>query len=415
MNKWLILAFTLPMVLQAADPVVVRTSVQPTEAWQGQRVQFTIEVLGRDSWAQIPNIPALKVTGAYVLPAESQGVRSQEQIDGASYTGQRYELSVYPQSGGAIQIPETPVQVSLSTFGSGTAPTTVDAKLPATEFQCKVPPGAEGVKWLVSTNQFKATQTWSSEATELKVGEALKRSISLTAEDVSGMAFQPIEFPPMQGLGIYPSEPSVHDQRDRGSLSGTREEEVTYIFQGAGVADIPAIELVWWDVQNEQLNKVVLEGRKVTVTGGATASYHAEHKAGIDKSTWWWIAASISAFIALCLWKRATLLSLYKDWKRQGAEREKLYFDRFSEAAGTGDIRHTVAALMQWLDRINTSSTPAQLEPFLQSYAEGEYDLENLLHQPRELYPLMVSARKNWLKAEKQRVKVDALLPKLNG
>lgn len=412
MSKWLFLCCVFPLWLTAAEPVVIRTSVQPEQAWQGQRVRLLVEVLGKDGWAQIPNMPALKVAGAYVLPPESQGVRTQEQIDGAAYTGQRYELSVYPQQGGKIQIPETPVQVRLSAFGSGTEPKLTDGVLPATAFTSKTPPGAEGLEWLVSTTQFSASQTWSSDATELKVGEALKRQITLTASDVSGMAFAPLKFPAMQGLGIYPSEPSVEDKRDRGSLNGERQEEVTYIFQGAGKAEIPAIELVWWDVQNEELKTVVLEGRSVIVSGGPTTSYKQE--AG-TKSWIAWILLPV-ALLAGCLWwKRAALQSGWHALQQARSEREQVYFDRFSEAAGTGDIRHTVAALMQWLDRINTSSTPAQLEQFLQRYAEGEYDLENLLHQPRELYQLMVQARKTWLKAEKKRVKVEALLPELNG
>ncbi|MFC5050771.1 BatD family protein [Rubritalea spongiae] len=415
MNSWISLVLLIPVCLQAADPIVVRTSVNPTEAWQGQRVALTIEVLGKEGWAQIPNIPALKVQGAYVLPPQSQGVRMQEQIDGAAYTGQSYDLAVYPQTGGAIHIPETSVQVSLSAFGSGSASSTKEVKLPALEFSSKVPPGAEGVQWLVSTTEFEATQSWSSDVEQVKVGGALKRKITLSAADVSGMAFQPIDYPKIQGLGVYPAEPTVEDDFDRGVLSGKREEEVTYLFQGAGTAEIPAIELVWWDVKNETLEKVVLEGRKVTVTGGPSASYKELQEGGRNQRVLWWALAVLLGLGGTFFWKRQKLQTLFQNWKRQRAEHEKVYFDRFSQAAGSGDIRHTQAALMQWLDRINTSSTPAQLEPFLQRYTEGEHDLESLLHQPRELYQLMVQARKTWLKAEKKRVKVEALLPELNG
>jgi hypothetical protein len=415
MNKFFyLLALSSPFSF-AAEPVVVRSSVQPEVAWQGQRVQLVVEVLGKDSWAQIPTMPVFKVEGAYVLPPESQGVRAQATIDGVQYTGQRYELSVYPQQGGKIRIPATEVSVSLNSLGAGSEPSNSQAELPEVSFESKVPPGAEGVQWLVSTTRFEATQSWSSESTELKVGDVLKRAIQLTASDVSGMAFKPLEYPPMQGLGIYPAEPSVEDMRDRGTLNGLREEEVTYIFQGAGKAEIPAIELVWWDVQNEKLHTVVLEGKTITVRGGVSTSYSETGVGSVERSVYWWTAVILLGLGGVLFWRRERLHTAYREWKKLRMEREKVYFDRFAHAAGTGDIRQTQATLMQWLDRINTTNTPAQLETFIQQFSETQVPSETLIQTPTELYQVMVKARQQWLRSEKQRKKVDALLPELNG
>jgi hypothetical protein len=414
-NKWILL-WLLPSVLFAAEPIVVRSSVEPQQAWQGQRVQLTIEVLGKDAWAQIPNLPVLQVSGAYVLPSESQGVRIQEQIDRAQYTGQRYQLSVYPQRGGVIVIPAISVNVKSSVWGEtkeGKGLTQVT--LPEVKFSSKVPPAAEGIDWLVSTESFSATQTWSTDATELKVGEALKRKVTLTADNVSGMAFKPLSYPPIQGLGIYPAEATVGDKRQRGSLSGQRSEEVTYVFEGAGVAKVPTLEFVWWDLKNQELKKIVLEGRAVKVTGGSMASYPGASEVNPAAVHIWWYLLATSTLGGIGIWKRKQILATYLAWKTEQAEHEKVYFKHFIETANSGDVLKTQSALMGWLDRINTSKSPAQLGVFLESYIETTCDITTLLGSPTQLVSAITTARKNWIKAQKVKTKADGLLPELNS
>ena len=400
-------------VVSAADPVIVRSSVSEKEAWRGQRVLLAIEVLAKDSWAQIPNMPALKVPGAYVIPPGSQSARAQDQIQGATYTGQRYQLSIYPQQGGTIRIPATEFQVAISNFGSGAEAKTQGAQIPAVEFTSKVPPGSEGEDWLVSTTQFEAKQSWSSDSTEWKVGDALKRSIRLSAVDVSGMAFAPLKFPSQNGLGIYPAEATVNDQGDRGRLSGSREETVTYVFQKAGTVELPAIKLVWWDVANEKLHSVLLGGRTIQVMGGTTAQPVSEQVTAVDRLLWGLVGALL-ALSAVLVWKRHALVKSYQRRLHERREREGIYFERFATVAATGDIRKTQGALMQWLDRINTTSSPAQLDLFLRRYAEGEWRTEELIQSPDELYQVLVPARKAWMKSQKVRKRAERLLPPLN-
>ena len=414
MNKWILLGL-LPSIVQAAEPVVIRSSGEPQEAWQGQRVMLTIEVLSKDAWAQIPNMPSIQVAGAYVLPPESQGGRIQEQIDGHPYSGQRYQLLVYPQRGGIIEIPALPVAVKRSVWGAannsenqGLAQVTI----PKVTFTSKVPPGAEGIDWLVSTDSFSATQSWSGEQTELKVGDAIKRSVSLKATNVSGMAFKPIVYPRINGLGIYPSQPTVKDTRDRGSLRGNRQEEVTYIFESAGVVEVPALEFVWWDLKNKKLKKIVLAGRKVTIIGGSTASTSDDASSTIISVYTWWCLLGAVVLAGLGTWKREAISVKYLARKAEHSDHANVYFKRFAEAASLGDTLEAQSLLMKWLDRVNTSNSPARLDSFLACYADYSCDMVTLLNSPVELLNVVTLARKNWSKSKV--VEADSILPRLN-
>jgi hypothetical protein len=52
---------------------------------------------------------------------------------------------------------------------------------------------------------------------------------------------------------------------DRGVMSGTRTETVTYIAQSGGTATFPQIVLNWYNLETEEVEEIVLEGRTVTV------------------------------------------------------------------------------------------------------------------------------------------------------
>ena len=70
---------------------------------------------------------------------------------------------------------------------------------------------------------------------------------------------------------------------------------------------------------------------------------------------------------------------------------------------------------MQWLDKVNASTKPAQLGPFIKCYSDIEWDVAALFAKPTELMRVMKKARNNWLKSQRVKAKCDDLLPKLNS
>ena len=120
---------------------------------------LTVPVLvGADGWAQITEMGEIEIPGAYLLRTESQGVRLNETIGRTSYTGQRYQLSVYCQRPGRMEIPPMPVTVNVKQWGVNPEGTPQEITTPSTTMICKVPPGAEGIRGLISTNRLEADQ-----------------------------------------------------------------------------------------------------------------------------------------------------------------------------------------------------------------------------------------------------------------
>jgi hypothetical protein len=413
---------------EGAEDVILRTSTEPAEAWSGQRVRLNIEVLGADGWAQIPDLPAVEVPGAYVMRTESQGVRLSETISRTTYTGQRYQMSIYCQQPGNLEIPQLPVTAVLKQWGVNAAETPYQLTTPATSLICKVPPGAEGIRGLISTTRLDAAQTWSSQPDTVAPGDATTRTIILSADDVSAMAFPPMQHPRIEGVAIYPGQPSVNDETNRGELRGRREESVTYVFEQPGDITLPEIVLSWWDIQNQRLRRIELPGLELTVEGELAPEPVVEPEVAPaeqpqDRVP---LAAVVAVLIALGLWLGLRIGKIFQVWRRAWLQSEEAAFRSMNTALRGGDPGKISAAVMHWLDRLDTGTRPARLDLFLedhgdettraaaaalsQSLATGES-----LTEARVMARGLKKARRHLLHRRHAFQRAENVLPELNG
>ncbi len=407
-----------------AEEIQLRAKISQTEVWVGQKVILHIDVLARDGWAQLKKVQDVEINGAYLLHLETQGTRLNEMINSESYTGQRYEFMLFAQRAGKVTVPSVPVDVEIKTWGAGAGNRIQRMQTTPVEFTARTPPGAEGIRGLISTTAFTAEQTWTPETTDLKVGDAIKHMVIMEAPDVSGMAFAPLQPTEITGVGIYRYEPTVEDTFSRGDLKGSRSETITYVFERPGEVVIPDVELSWWDVAEKQLKHIKLPGMTLQVTGEpvlqSVAVSAGDHKN--QRKSRWWTAGIIAAVLAVVLFiLRLQLLGSLRAWKTVRYESEPAYFKRVRHAARSGDSELFLRETMRWLDRINDGSLPARLDHFFQLYGEQGEGMTPFQQIPAAYTPsdikafnhAMASARRRWQNSQKTK-QADKILPELN-
>jgi len=429
----LALFVSLPLVLTSgiasgADDVILRSSVSPAEAWVGQRTLLHIEVLGADGWAQITDMGELEIPGAYAMRTESQGTRLSETIDGTSYTGQRYQLSLYCQRPGRVAIPALPATVTVKRWGATPPEISREAMIPAALLICKVPPGAEGIRDLISTTRLEAHQKWSSKPTTVDLGDAVTRTLTLSAVDVSGMAFPPVRHPEIEGVGIYPGEPSVTDTANRGTLEGERVEEVTYVLEAPGQVALPAIVLSWWDIDDRVLRRIELPGHELTVEGELTPEPVIEPEVVAAKKPRESapLAAAAIVVAGLVFWIGRPLVRGLRRWWIARQESEPVVFKGVLVAMRGRDAETITSAVMRWLDRLDPGTRPARLDLFLRDHGDDETRAAaaamarclatgETFVEARSLGRSLKAARRHLLRSRRSQRKAAGVLPQLNG
>jgi hypothetical protein len=414
----------------AQGPVIARAAITPKEGiWVGQRVTLHIDVLGRGGWAQIKHVRDFEVSGAFVLRIESQGTRIQETLGGESYSGQRYELLVFPKRAGMIQVPAVPLEVEIKRWGAGAKSSVELVNTPAIHFQTIMPPGAQGEPDLISTTKFQARQQWDPNDEQMKVGDSLKRTLTFQAADVPGSAFAPLAYDPIDNVGIYPAQPLVEDHTDRGSLTGFRSETVTYIFKAPGKVQLPDLAITWWDMTKKQLKREMLQGRTLDVAPNPMVQTgEASQVTGKISATgkWWWSLLILPIIAALGWVLHHRLQSRWQRWRQERQESEAAYFRQFLKSVRSNDPRTTLNALMRWLDHTHQGPKSPRLDIFVEQYGDNiaRQEASALIRSAtsaaggtwngRRLSESLRKARSRWFSHRKQQLIVQSSLPALN-
>ena len=403
--------------------VVLRARLTPQQAWIGQRVILQVDVLAADAWTQITDFGRITMPGAYVLPPQDQGVRLQETIAGVNHAGQRYELFIYPQRAGELQLKADPIEVRVRALGIDADETLHTVSLPPLTITSVAPPGAEDMEGLISTRELTAEQTWEPLHTELKVGDSIRRIVRLRAADVPGMAFPPLRFSPVEGLGVYPDEARVEDAYHRGMLSGMRTESVTYLAERAGDFNLPDITLTWWDTAGEKLRRIELPGLQLSVSGVADASMETGGDALKERAYFLPVAGLLSIAVVLLL--RRPLAVRWRNWHQARAHSEARYFRRLRAAVRAGDPGAVYRHLMRWLDRLEYTKQAARLDDFIKRYGDeadrrvmaqlqASLNDNSRLTNRKEILMVLGKTRRRWLQRNSSAGTSDTGLPPLN-
>jgi hypothetical protein len=232
--------------------------------WVGQAVTVRIDVLSTGFAFSDLRIDSPEIPGAIVLPPGSSSQKGTERIDGETWQVLGYRLRVYPQSAGRLEVPAIPVAFGVSA-GYGSKPVQLALTTEPLALPIEAPPGLDSDLPLVTTRALKLTQHWEPEGETLLVGDALTREVRVQAEDVPGMLLPPTPAVEVPGLASYPADPEVEDAENRGSISGSRTDRFTLVFQRPGRYQIPGGAFQWWNPETRTLKTLEIGGLSVEV------------------------------------------------------------------------------------------------------------------------------------------------------
>jgi hypothetical protein len=240
------------------------------EAWVGQSLTLVVELLSPGFFAGNPTFYLPRVPEVLILKPDERPVLGSETIDGASYTSQRHEFTIFAQRAGLVTIPS--LQVHFSTREGATAPVEHLLQTDPVSIEVKLPPGAEGLGTLISARELKATESWQPGPGAAKAGDAFTRTITFSAADVPAMAFTPFAASEIPGLGVYPKSAKLLDQSERGVRHGERQEIITYVCKRPGRFVVPAARFTWWDLDHHQLRTIDFPARVFVVAANLELS-----------------------------------------------------------------------------------------------------------------------------------------------
>lgn len=282
------LMFALPV---AAQEPVLRTDIDQTEAIPGQAISLRLTVLVPTFMPEPPVWPSFETPNLLVRVASTGPVS--ERIDGATWAGISRRYLITPMVPGAVTLPPGDIVVTWADpeTNNPQRETLMPDRLTVTGI---VPEGAEGLSPFVAANALSLEQSIEGTPKGMKPGDNVVRTITATIEGASPMFLPPL-MPPqaIDGVRAYPATPLVEEAAERTGIRGTRTEKVTFVAEGGGAGDAPAVSLDWFNLETGKVETAELPALPLSVVGPPATSAPSEPR------DWRMIALSVLASAVL--------------------------------------------------------------------------------------------------------------------
>jgi hypothetical protein len=311
-------------------PVFVEASVDTDHAVVGQQVVYTLRLF----YAVDLTDGALgepHADGLQVRHLESDA-NFQTQRGGNAYRVLERHYAIFPQHGGALQIPPVAFQGqaldrrSPDAFFDGTSPVSVSSN-PVSLAVTETPAAAGNGAWLPAS-AVKLTLDGLPADGKARVGAPLTLTLTLEA---TGLPFEVLPaptLPPLTGADVYPDKAVTGTRDDGRTLIGKRQQGFAVVPSQAGTLAIPAITVHWWNVRAGAMQTATVPASSLQVApaaGGApvapvvpvatpvaAASAATGASAPAVHGVWFWVAMA-----ALALWALTLLGAVLFWWPRR--------------------------------------------------------------------------------------------------
>jgi hypothetical protein len=362
-------------------------TVNKSEVYLGEAIEMTVAVYTPTWFTKGVDIGNIKVNGAFSVYFRS--VSTSRKINGQTYAGVQLIYNLFPYEQADVVIPPLTFEVESPKVGGYKG---IRRKVTTQEKTVRLKPlpvDVERDRWMVTTN-FRVREQWSRDLKALKVGDVVQRTITRNASNTVGELLPPLLEDSIPGVSQYPDRPQVNTNKSKTSISASRVDAISYLFEEAGEVSLPALEFIWWNPWQKKFLKRTLPEIKIAIAPnpdlGIVKSIKATLEAkkqeadeidtdqppaaflGLDWKQW-------MAIIVFALVLTYVLTRFFKWWipflrrkKAAHRESEQYAFSQFVKAAKRGGSAKAIEALYKWLGKLDLP------QPTLQAFADKVND-----------------------------------------
>ena len=442
-----------PTQTNSDDPVHITMDVNKSSAFVQEQILVKVQIVSKVNLNQTELQP-LTIDNAVVVALDEKPKRFINTINGVQHLIEEQNFAIFPQQSGELVIPSLiysvvpAVERDLWNDPFGRSRSNI-LRLPTEEQHITVKPvpaEAAGKPWLPANN-LTLNETWSASLDHLKMGEPVTRTITISAQGLTGGQISPLPINAADGLTFYPDQPQNNDAKTTKGIQGTRIETIAIIPNHGGDFTLPAINIEWWDVNAQTMKTATLPEKKISVLGDAapvvatvpsSSAATPEHQVNANPvvvtktNPWLWASNIIFVLLTLALGVyvlhlKSILKAMQNERDEERAiqsEKEKHIWNLLKHAASNRDavalrknvlawaIFHSPEASIHSLDDVAKLAGKTELSQELKNLDAVLYSNHpSEAWEPKQLLNLLNECRKE----KNTRKKSDGLKPLYNN
>lgn len=419
--------------LATPQPIEVNLTIEDADNLSikpGEQIIMNVEL---SAAANVGNLRGeeLLIDGVDIEPLGQQNGQRLE--NGVARQVAVWRYAIFPTKSGQIDIPIQTFTGSIGgrssffdSFISGGQQ--VGGRSVAQTINVDAQPSTNGKTWFPANN-VEITSSWSGNINQVRVGEPVTRTITITADGQRANAIPPLNTSTQNNYKSYKDQPQLNTSTSQSGVIGVRTESEAIVPSASGELILAEQRISWWDNQTEQWQEAILPEETLTVlasVGGSPTLQNTQNsdlKPDVDltQSTvanrtespsnwtdWFWkLATGLLAMLCLIqfyLLRRQPLTeSKTITPTNDHGLNEKVTWNQLIQNLKTGEPRLLRNQILNWaqsavpkqtivsLDAVSNLSKSAQLKTELNKldkfiYSNGEaIDLDQLSLQLKQL------------------------------
>ncbi|HEX7079897.1 MAG TPA: BatD family protein [Gammaproteobacteria bacterium] len=252
------------------DDIFLEVDVDPETAYVQSEVVYTLRLFVGVATGRAAITPPEVTGGEAIVERLGEDRRYRATRGGRDFEVNERRYAIFPQQPGKLTIgPATFEAMVIPSRGFSrvqryrSEPVEVEVR-PAVP----PPPSHPNAVWLPA-KRVELHEMWSDDPPELMVGVPATRTLTIEAVGLLETQLPEIEMARTDGVRQYADQPELERNVTPDGLVATRTERYAVLPQRSGEAELPGVELPWFNVETGRWEVASLPPRSVVIAPGA--------------------------------------------------------------------------------------------------------------------------------------------------
>ncbi len=264
-----------PRSNQSNEELYLEIETNKESVYVQEQLLFTVRLYYTINGIRNPQFTELEMEDSVIQLIGSPN-QYEKLIDGERYGVYEKRYVIFPQRSGPLEVPDILFRGEVTDGSSNFVFRNLNTRRVTAFIEgitidvLERPVAIQGNDFWLPVSNLTLEESWSTDINNLKVGDSVVRTVTMTADGLDGAVLPPFGPAEIEGLNLYPDPAEIERTFVEGAIVGTRIETTSIVPIASGNVLIPEISIPWWNINTNQQEVTIIPTTRLviaTITG----------------------------------------------------------------------------------------------------------------------------------------------------
>ena len=264
-----------PRSNQSNEELYLEIETNKESVYVQEQLLFTVRLYYTINGIRNPQFTELEMEDSVIQLIGSPN-QYEKLIDGERYGVYEKRYVIFPQRSGPLEVPDILFRGEVTDGSSNFVFRNLNTRRVTAFIEgitidvLERPIAIQGNDFWLPVSNLTLEESWSTDINNLKVGDSVVRTVTMTADGLDGAVLPPFGPEEIEGLNLYPDPAEIERTFVEGAIVGTRIETTSIVPIASGNVLIPEISIPWWNINTNQQEVTIIPTTRLviaTITG----------------------------------------------------------------------------------------------------------------------------------------------------